>query len=137
MIEYIINNAYGCLVFQNGIDYQFKISNLSFIKKICLDYLFTYDSYLKAVQKKLGKIYKLPVYIDESLLMIPTQRNRNFDNIWINYAAIKKFYQHQGGIEIVFSSDIKLIVDISIESFRREIKYLDIIRKEKVKHFHI
>ncbi len=137
MIEYIINNAYGCLVFQNGTEYQFKISNLSFIKKMCFEYLFTYESYLKSVQKKTGKVYKLPIYIDESLMMIPTQRIRNFDNIWINYAAIKKFYQHKDGIELIFNSEIKLIVDISIESFRREIKYLDIIKNEKVKHFHI
>ncbi|MBN2299672.1 MAG: competence protein ComK [Acholeplasmataceae bacterium] len=136
MIEYIKNDAYGCYVFQNGKSIHNKSSNLSYIKKLCYGALFTYEGYLKAVQINHGKSYKIPLYIDDDIMLIPSGRARDFENIWINYAAIKQIIDMNQSIEVVFNSNSKLMLNISINAFKRQISYLRLIRNEKVKHFH-
>lgn len=136
MIEYIINHRNGSLIFQSDSIKQSNKTNLSIIKKLCLSALFTYDGYLKAVQNEFGKSYLIPVYIDEELMFIPIKRTRDYENIWINYAALIDVVSYHDYIEIIFDSTRKLSINISLKSFQKQIKYLEAIRKAKVKHFH-
>ncbi|MFH0766984.1 MAG: competence protein ComK [Bacillota bacterium] len=131
-----MNNAIGCVVYQKYASTQHKISNLSFIKKMCIDALFTYEGYLKAVQKKLGKVYKIPVYFDDENMFFPIKRTRDYENIWINYATVQEIRVLTEQIEIIFESQQKLQVNISLNSLKRQIKYLEEIRNVKVKPFH-
>lgn len=136
MIEYLVNNGYGCLIYKNGIVSQSNGTNLSYIKKICIEHLFTFEGYIKAVQKKFGKRYKIPLFIDCNLMLIPLKRIRDYDNIWVNVAAISDIFEQNNTIEIVFESQRKLQLNISMKSLRKQIKYLEVIRNVKVKHFH-
>jgi len=136
MIEYLVNNGYGCLIYKNGTVTQYNGTNLSYIKKICIEYLFTFEGYTQAVQKKLGKQYKIPLFIDGELMLIPLKRIRDYDNIWINIAAIANIFEQKNAIEIVFESQRKLQINISMKSLRKQIKHLEVIQNAKVKHFH-
>ncbi len=136
MIEYIVNNEYGCLIYQSDDIKQSHKNNLSLIKKMCLEAFFSYDGYLKAVQNKFGKTYRIPVYINEEHMFIPIKRTRDYDNIWLNYAAIIEVNDYDNQIELVFGSKRKLYINISLKSLARQIKYLEAIRNAKVKHFH-
>ncbi len=136
MIDYVVNNAFGCIVYQNALVTQYKMSNLSYIKKMCIAHLFTYEGYLKAVQKNLGKRYKIPVAINSNTLFIPLKRSRDYDNIWVNFASITDIHELDHSIEVVFVSKRKLYLDISMKSLRKQIKYLEAINNVKVKHFH-
>jgi len=136
MIEYIINNSKGSLVYQTDSVVQSNKNNLSVIKQISIEALFSYEGYLKAFQKKFGKIYRIPVYIDEEHMFIPIKRTRDFDNIWINFAAIHDINHSNGKIEVIFESKRNLHINISFKSLKRQINYLEAIQNTKVKHFH-
>lgn len=135
MIEYIVNNAFGCLVYQEGEIVQMRKTNLSFIKELCLDNMFSYSGYLKAVKKKISISYKTPVYIDDLNMFIPTRRVRDYENIWVNCAAVKNVFKSEGGVKIRFFSDKEKIINISFNSFIKQMKQLEVIRKVKVNTF--
>lgn len=101
-----------------------------------MEAFFSYEGYLKAVQKKYGKSYLIPLYINEQQIFIPIKRTRDYDNIWFNYAALTEVNIFDNEIELVFQSKRKLKVNISLNSLKRQIKYLEAIRNAKVKHFH-
>lgn len=136
MIEYIINNAKGSLIYQSHSMKQSNKTNLSIIKEICISSLFTYEGYLKAVQTKFGKSYRIPVYINEEQMYMPTKRTRDYDNIWINYSALIDVVSLGDHVEVTFESQRKLCINISLKSLQRQIMYLEAIRNAKVKHFH-
>lgn len=136
MIEYIINNVKGCLIYQSESIKQSNKTNISIIKELCMEAFFSYEGYLKAVQKKYGKSYLIPLYVNEQEIFIPIKRTRDYDNIWFNYAALTEVNIFDNEIELVFQSKRKLKVNISLNSLKRQIKYLEAIRNAKVKHFH-
>lgn len=136
MINYIINTNIGTKIYQeNGFIYE-KNSNLAYIKKLCLEAMFSYEGYLKAIKKIYQFKYKIPVYINNSLMFIQTKRARDYDNIWINYASIKNIKYLDQDIEIIFYNNQKLRIKYSFNKFNLQIKYLEEIRNTKVKHFH-
>jgi competence transcription factor ComK len=68
--------------------------------------------------------------------MIPTKRVRDYDNIWINYAAIDEIILRSGGIEIYFFGERQIYLKYSLNTLKNQIKVLSFIRSSKVKHFH-
>jgi competence transcription factor ComK len=136
MINYIINTQLGTKIYQeNGIKYE-KYTNLTYIKKLCLEAMFSYEGYLKAVKKIYKFKYKIPVYINNSLMFIQTKRARDYDNIWINYASIKDIKCVEEFIEIIFYNNEMIQIKYAFHKFKLQIKYLEEIRNTKVKHFH-
>ncbi|MFP4186940.1 MAG: competence protein ComK [Acholeplasmataceae bacterium] len=136
MVEYIENNAYGAVIVENGKPIQTKRTNLAVIRDMCLDRLFSYEGYVKAVRKKIGICYRIPVYLDDENAFFPTRRTRDFANIWVNAEAIKGITEHGSGILILFRSGSKKELRISRSRVMRAITVLQEIRKAKVKHFH-
>ncbi|MDI6452941.1 competence protein ComK [Peloplasma aerotolerans] len=136
MIEYIVNTSQGALIYQERHIKTYKSSNLSYIKLLCQEGLFTYEGYLMAVKKVLDIKYKVPVYINDYLMLIPVKRTRDYDNIWINYASINHIRESDDGLEIEFYSQRKIYLKYSLNSLSKQIKYLEMIKFMKVKHFH-
>ncbi len=136
MIEYIENNAHGAVLVENGKPVQTKRTNRAVIRDMCFNHFFSYEGYIKAVKKKLGISYRIPVYLDEENAFFPTRRTRDFDNIWVNAQAIESIREHDSGILVVFRSGHERELKISRSKAIRGIAALERIRKEKVKHFH-
>lgn len=136
MIEYILNNGQGAIIYQTTSSSQIKSSNLGFVKQLCIEHLFTYEGYAKAVKKTLGIAYRIPLYLREDLQLFPISRVRDVDNIWINAAAIMTITTTQQGTCLVFHHGRKLVLDMSLHKVRRQIEVLGIIRAVKSKHFH-
>ncbi|MDO9629276.1 MAG: competence protein ComK, partial [Acholeplasmataceae bacterium] len=113
-----------------------KGSSLSYIKRLCVDHLFTYEGYLKAVKKKFDMSYKIPLYISDTIQLIPTKRTRDYENIWINYASIFRIEVDQQIQKITFYSGNTIHINSSNKTLKQQIKYLEQIRNTKVKHFH-
>lgn len=135
-MNYIINDAYGCCLFQNEVMTQVSMSSISYIKHLCHEHLFTYQGYLKACRKKLGLKYKIPLYISDLIQLIPTKNIKDIDTIWINYAYIKRYEADDQHVKIFFYDGLVLNAKISINALNLQIKRLNTIRDVKVKHFH-
>jgi competence transcription factor ComK len=133
---YIIHTAFGCQIYQKDGSIKEYVSTFSYVKKLCMQHLFTYQGYIKACRKKLGFKYKIPIYINDCLQLIPLKSVRDYDNIWVNYAHIRSFEVHKEGLEIFFFDGTRIVLNISIKTFKTQIKRLNTIREVKVKHFH-
>lgn len=80
--------------------------------------------------------HKIPLFITESIQLIPLSRTRDYENIWINYATIYKIEEIDTLLKITFYSHQYIYLKISLKTLKQQIKYLDEIRNTKVKHFH-
>ncbi|MGI6787522.1 MAG: competence protein ComK [Acholeplasmataceae bacterium] len=124
MIKYIINTPYGSNIIKENEIIESKDSNLSIIKKICLDNLFTYDGYLKAINKIFNKKHNIPVYVNKKNLFIPLKRVRDYDNIWINYASILTYKSYDKKTLIIFNDYEKMIINLKYDLFKKRVELL-------------
>ncbi len=137
MIEYIINKQNQAVIYQTEQIIIKDKPQLSVIKQLCLDYLFTYEGYLKAVKKRLNYRYRIPLYINEGLQLIATQRVRDYDNIWINYASIKSISYKGNRVSVRFTSNRNLDLSLTQAAFHKQIERLQAIKFHISKHFHL
>jgi competence transcription factor ComK len=135
-MNYIINTAYGCKIYQKNQMIKKDMNALTYVKKLCLNHLFTYQGYIEACRKVLNLKYKIPLHIKDSIQLIPIKSIRDYDNIWINYAYVKAYDAYNKGLIVFFYDGTQLVTNISIKTFRAQIKRLNDIRDIKVKHFH-
>lgn len=135
-MNYIVNTAYGCKLYLNHRDIKQDMNAFTYIKKTCLKHLFTYKGYIVACQKVFNFKYKIPLYINEHLQFISVKSVRDYDNIWINYASVYAYESIKDGVDITFYNGTKIVIRISIKSFKTQINRLNLIREVKVKHFH-
>lgn len=131
MIKYIINNAYGSTIYQYDKTTQSSANNLSIIKKLCLKHLFTYDGYLKAVQKTFNKFHQLPVYLNDNMIFIPIKRVRDYDNIWINYAQVISSQKQNNKTLIIFKNYSQLEIDLKYRQWSDRIVLAEAIKAYK------
>jgi competence transcription factor ComK len=137
MIEYVINDFEGSTIFQSYKKItKSKLSSFAFIKQLCIKHFFTYQGYIEAIKKELGLHYKIPIYMSEQNMFFQTRRARDYDNIWINFCAIEKVYKKANEIIIVFKSQRKLEIQMTLKQFDKQKAQLEFIRNLKVKHFH-
>ncbi len=135
-MNYIANHKYGCILFKNDKNQVLNMSSISYIKHLCEEHLFTYQGYLQACRNKLDLKYKIPLYVCETIQLIPTKSHRRYDIVWINYAYIKHYEAIKEQVLINFFDGTKLLADISYQSLKTQIIRINRIRDVKVKHFH-
>ncbi len=135
-MDYIVNTAFGCHVYQKDEIIEKKMSTISLIQHLCHIHLFTYQGYLKACRKTLGLKYKIPLYISEELQLIPLKSVKAYDVVWINYVNLKSYKETKTGVILLFYDGRQLISSISEKSLKTQIMRLITIKDVKVKHFH-
>ncbi|MBN2268745.1 MAG: competence protein ComK [Acholeplasmataceae bacterium] len=136
MIEYIKHEHQMTYIYQDSHISKHKHSMNAIIHSLCIEHLITYDGYVKAIQKKYHKSQRIPLVLSNDLMLIPIMRIRDYENIWINHSAIKAFYTSPKGIIITFFSNHTLEIDKNMAFLEKAINFVNIIKKEKVKHFH-
>lgn len=136
MIEYIKHNNLLTYVYKT---YETNIIHkpvISYIKTMCYQHLFDYQGYKNAIKRVFGYKYKIPLYIDTQIQLIPTERIKNYENIWVNFQAIEKIISLDSNLEIQFYSGHKLRIKVSMNTMKKQIKRLEQIRIYLSKHFH-
>jgi competence transcription factor ComK len=136
MIEYIIQTPRGTKIYQTDGEIEVSHRSIYIIKQLCEKALFSYEGYIKAVQKSIHRKYKIPVVIDQFTKLIPTKCTKSYDNVWLNYAAIQNIRKDKERLEILFHSGKKIYINISFLTIKGQIDDLIRITNSKVKHFH-
>lgn len=132
MIKYIINTAYGSNVYKiNKVVNETK-NNLSIVKRICKENLFSYEGYLAAVKYKFNKYHLIPVVINKDNIFIPTKRVRDYENIWINLPQILLIEENENQTVITFRDYDKLVVSIKMEMLLKRVDLAGKILKYKL-----
>lgn len=136
MIEIVENSRNGCIIYQTDESYNYKYSAFYYIKKLCINHLFTYEGYIYSIKLKYKRYHQIPIVISNALWMAPTRRVRDYENVWINLNGIKSYAELSSGTKIVFMSGRSLTIQKSSTSLHEQIKFAKMIYNEKVKHFH-
>jgi len=136
MIDYIVNSPNGAIVYQDQQIIHEKFSNLYHIKKKCMDAFFSYEGYIKAVNKRINRYQLIPIVIDQNQQWIPTCSPKSYDNIWINYAAVSEMIPMGSQTLVCFYSGNQLHIQRTYRSLLTQVEDIVKIRIEKVKHFH-
>ncbi|MFA6377467.1 MAG: competence protein ComK [Acholeplasmataceae bacterium] len=136
MIEYIKHEHHNTHIYQSDKIDIVSESAFSVIKKLCLDHLVTYEGYVKAIQVKYQKKQLIPLVLSDEISLIPLLRVRDYENIWVNSVEIKALKVKKSGFSITFMSGNTLEVSKSITGFKNALKLANMIKNEKVKHFH-
>lgn len=136
MIEYIKHEHHNTHIYQSDKIDIVSESAFSVIKKLCLDHLVTYEGYVKAIQVKYQKKQLIPLVLSDEISLIPLLRVRDYENIWVNSVEIKALKVKTSGFSITFMSGNTLEVSKSITGFKNALNLANMIKNEKVKHFH-
>ena len=137
MIEYIAHFNLNTIIYKTDEEKTVSKSVLSIINRICMDELITYDGYKKAIKHKFNYQYKIPIYLNAHIQLIPLERVRNYTNIWVNYAAIKDVRIESDMIRLVFISGRNLDLFIKPKILSKQVERLNQIRLYRSKHFHV
>jgi len=137
MIEYIKHQQLSTIIYQTKRDEIINKSSISVIHDLCMKHLFSYEGYKKAIKKQLGFQYKIPIYINYHIQLIPTERVKNYENIWLNYYLISEINNLGIKSEVIFYSGRKLIVETKYHILMKQIKRLEQIILYASKHFHV
>lgn len=136
MIEYIIHEDHQAVIYQTDDQQSYQKSTLSIIKSICMNHLFTYGGYIKAVKYHFGYQYHIPIYIHEGLQLIATKGVRDYENIWINYASVTSISYVDNRLILRFTSCKEIEIQMTRLVLNKQIKRLQAIKFHISKHFH-
>jgi len=122
MINYIKHYEEGSLLFIDNYVQKARKSSLSIVKLLCEHALFSYDSRVNMTKKHFSLWAKVPIYIHDSLVLIPTKSPRNYDNQWINYCAVKRYEKSNDRTIVLLSNQIEISLEVSYQAFHKKMK---------------
>ncbi|MDL2291996.1 competence protein ComK [Acholeplasma sp. OttesenSCG-928-E16] len=131
MINYIKNNNEGISIFSSNEEKIVKGTVLGFIKKKCINNLFSYEGYVKACKKVLKISSLVPVVISKSEVYFPISRVKDYENIFINYLAISSLSINKEQTIITFFDGQTIKIDILKGKIERIINNIESILKYK------
>ncbi len=121
-IQFIKNtNNLTEIMRKKGVRYANK-AVITVIKLLCEIQLFSYESRIRFTKKYLSIKSKVPIFINNDNLFIPTQSPKNYENIWINYFEIFGYRSFNCKTVIIFKDLKELIIPITYRSFKNSIK---------------
>ena len=111
LIYYIYNTSDGGIIEPGTI--VAGRSAFGVVKKLCMKHLFTYESYIKSVQKNISKMRKVPVILSSHLVLFSTAAINSYEGVWINWVMIKKIDIFGDNMTITFDEKCRLNVKLS------------------------
>lgn len=112
----------GVIVSSEGDFTEYKIGLKSFINKLCIDRLASYDGVLKATKMVFGYHKLIPIFVKKEVLLFSTQSIRNLDVVFINYYQVSKVDMKKSEIEILFYDQTKLRLTIGRSVIKTQMK---------------
>lgn len=101
----------------------------SIVKGLCKRELFSYESRSMLTKNKLNIKTKIPIYINENVLLMPTNSPKRYDTHWINYYEVFSFEKYFNGTIILFYNLNEKLLDVSYKSFKIMMEKASIINK--------
>lgn len=108
------------------------MTQLTYLKRVCEKNLFTLEGYYKSVRKTLNISYKIPVYINQELILFQTKAFKSYDNIWINHSKIKQIEFNKKEATITFLDNSTLQTNLSKYQYTNTIYKIKLITNYKL-----
>ena len=104
-----------------------NMSPFSIVKGLCKRELFSYESRITLTKQTLNIKSKIPIYINEKVLLMPTNSGKRYDTFWINYYEIFSYEKYFNKTLVLFYNLKELTLDISYSSFLKMVSKARII----------
>jgi len=129
MMLYIYNNNnLTDVVYKESIDKVEKTA-LSVVKALCQKELFSYESRIKYTKEHLDIKTKVPIYINEKTLLMPSQSPKRYDNYWINYFEVFSHQKYLDKTLILFTNLKEIELNISYNNFLKMIEKAEMVEE--------
>lgn len=128
MILYIKNCQKGSLVHKTSNSVVISNSINYVVNSYCMRSLFTYSGYRKSFKFMFNLKSLIPVYINRKTFLIPTKNINDYDNIFVNYIAVKQTLKIDNKItKIVFIDGSFIIINRPYSFFIKKYQLSDTI----------
>lgn len=87
----------------------------------------TYESRILLTKKRFKIHTMVPIYINPTILLMPTGSPRSYETIWINYLKIASIQKYGDRTVVLFTNLSEIEVDITYTRFKEKMKYCKII----------
>ena len=124
---YIKQQPLGSTLFFEKYTTQSEKPPISIIKLLCHEVLTSYEARI-ALTKKRFKVHSIiPIYINPTLIMIPSGSPRNYETIWINYLKIASIQKYGNHTVVLFTDLSEVEIQMSYVRFKEKLKLCRII----------
>lgn len=114
------------LIFENHTTITEK-PPISIIKLLCQEVLVSYEARTMLTKKRFKINTIVPVYINSTLIFIPTASPRNYETKWINYQKIASIQKYGKHTIVLFTNLTEIEIEMSYTRFKEKMKYCKII----------
>lgn len=109
--------------------YKAQKPSLSVVKSLCERELFSYESRIKYTKSYLNIKTKIPVYINQKLLLMPINSPKRYDTFWLNYFQIFSFSKLFDKTIVLFNNLVEITIEISYKSFTKIIERAQLVEQ--------
>ncbi|PKK86724.1 MAG: hypothetical protein CVV63_04000 [Tenericutes bacterium HGW-Tenericutes-8] len=127
MLLYIKQDTYGSKLFFENYIQQAEKASISIVKLLCEQALFSYESRTRLTKEKFRVNTKIPIYINQELLLMPSKSPKQYDNIWLNYFAIVGYHPYQSSVVVLFKNRSELVINQSFRIFQNKMRLCEAI----------
>lgn len=118
--------AGSTLFFENDTRHSEK-PPISIIKLLCHEVLTSYEARMALTKKRFKVNTMIPIYINPTLLMIPSASPRNYETVWINYLKIASIQKYSKHTVVLFTDLSEIEIEMSYARFKEKMKLCRII----------
>lgn len=121
-MNYVTRSMDGTVVSGNEL-FTYKQGIKSYINSLCLKNLSTFEGREKASAYVLNHKSNLPLYINENIVLFPTESLRNYECVYINYLEILSVQERDYGLtKFIFNDLSELNVNITHSKMKKQMK---------------
>ncbi len=105
----------------------------NFIQQLCLKNYSTLEGRIEFSKMISGSNSKVPFFVSDDILLVPTHSFRNYKCILINLFNIQDYYRINDKIRVVFKNSQKLDIDVRINTIKNQLKKANVLVEYIVK----
>jgi len=106
---------------------KLSIKLVKYLDSLLLSQLCTMEGRINAIKCKYKFIKLTPIYINESICLIPLQSFSSITNLFINIKEILDIKKYDNRTLIIFKDNKRIIVDKTYKSFKENYKKASMI----------
>lgn len=126
--NYIQNNSTGSSICIKNENINFKERSLYITNYICSLKLTSIESYNSGIKNIFNFKYNIPIYLNKSLILIPSRSIKHYDNVWINYSEVLKVkLSKENFIIITFKDGTILETTMNLNYYNKQLNQIILI----------
>ena len=127
MLLYIQQDSTGSKLFFENYVQQAEKASISIVKLLCEQALFSYESRIRLTKTKFRVNTKIPVYVNQSIFLMPSKSPKQYDNIWLNYFAIVGYHPYQSSVVVLLKNRSEIVIKQSFRVFQNKMRLCEAI----------